>query len=75
MHDMTMRYGNETIMHNKTEDVHGPQDTAPLDNIPPNCSMPKQDGESSAKYNEAPDPHHDQAELQEHFQQLKEWLT
>ena len=71
---MTVRYGGQIIIHNVTEDVPGPQDAAPLDNIPPNYSMPEQDGESSAKYSEDPNPCCDIAKLQEHFQQLKEQL-
>ena len=67
-----MRYGNQTIMYNDTEDMPAPQNTASLDNIPLNYSMPKQDGESSAKYSENPDPYCDLARLLEHFQQLQE---
>ena len=62
-------------MPDDTEDPPAPQDTAPLDNIPPNHSMAEQDGESSTKYSESPDPYCDLAKLQKHFQQLKEWLT
>ena len=65
-----MRYGNQTVIHNDTEDA-----PAPLENTPPDCSMPKQGSESSAKYSKDSDPHCDLAELQEHFQQLQEQLT
>ena len=69
---MTMRYRNQTIMYNDTKDAPATQDTASQDNIPLNGIMPKQDGESSTKYSKDPDPYHDLAELQEHFQQLQE---
>ena len=61
-------------MYNNIKDVPAPQDTNALVNTPLDCSMHKQDGESSAKYRVDPNPHHDLAELQEHFQQLQEWL-
>ena len=69
-HGMTMRYGNQTIMHKDTEDVPAPPDNTPL-----NHSIHRQDSESSTEYSEEPDPHCDLADLQEHFQQLQEWLT
>ena len=47
--DSMMRYGNQTIMHDNTEDMPSPHNTAPLDNTPLNCSMPEQDSESSTK--------------------------
>ena len=59
------------VKHDVTNDAN----ITPHDNIPPNCCMPKQDGESSSKYSENPNLYYNLAELQEHFQQLQEWLT
>ena len=39
---MTVRCGNQTIMHNDTEDAPAPQDTTPLGNTPQNHRMAKQ---------------------------------
>ena len=39
-------------MHDNTKDAPAPYNTAPLDNTPWNCSMPKQDSDSPAKYSE-----------------------
>ena len=74
-HGMTVRCGNQTVIHDDSKDAPASQDTAPLDNTPPNCSMSKQDSESPTEYSKGPDSHHDLAELQKHFQQLQEWLT
>ena len=51
-------------MHDDTEDTPAPQDTAPLNNLPLNCSIPEQNGESSAEYSRDHNPHCDLAELQ-----------
>ena len=49
--------------------------TLPLDNTPSTHSIPELDGEVIAKYSNNPNPQCDQAELQEHVQQLQEWIT
>ena len=59
-------------MYDDTKDEPTPQNTAPLDNVPLNHSIPEQDGESSPKYSEDPNLHCNLAELQEHFQHLLE---
>ena len=74
-YSMTMRYGNQTIMYDDTEDTPAPNKTASLDNTQPTHSIPKQDGEATAKYSDDSNPQCALVELQEHFQQHQEWLT
>ena len=45
-----MRYINQTIMYDDTEDMPAPHNTAPLENAPPTLSIPKHNGEASIKY-------------------------
>ena len=70
-----MRYGNQTIVYDDTEDTPALHDTASLENTPPTHSILEQYGETIAKYCKDPNHQIDLAELQEIFQQLLEWLT
>ena len=56
-------------MYDGTEDMPAPQDTAPLETVPPKHSIPEHNSEASTKYSEDPNPYCDIAVLQEHFQQ------
>ena len=56
-----------------TPRTFSPRDTAPLENTPPTHSILEQDG--ATEYSEDPNPQGDLADLQEHLQQLQEWLT
>ena len=69
-HTMTIRYGN-----NDAEDVPALQDLACLDLAPPDHTMPRQDSDSSNKYNEETDTHCHLAELLEQFQLLQDQFT
>ena len=63
---------NHISIYDDMKDMPTPQYITPLDNTPPDQSMPKQGDESSAKYSEDIDLHCDLAKRQEHFQQLQE---
>ena len=67
---MTTRYG----IHN-TENVSATQDSAPLDLVSPDNTMPKGDNESSDEYSEETDTHHSMVELLEQFWQLKDQFS
>ena len=63
-HTMTIRYGNHDA-----KDIPAPQDSASLDHVPPEHTMPGQDSDSSNEYNEETDTHCPLAEFLEQFQQ------
>ena len=71
-HNMTTRYGNQSLMYDDTKDTTAPHHMAPLENSAPIHSIQEQDGETNTEYSEEPNPHRDLAELWEHFQQLQE---
>ena len=72
---MTMKYRNQAVLYDNTEGTSTGHDAATLENTPSTHSILEKDGETNTKYSEDPKSQRDQADLQEHFQQLQEWLT
>ena len=62
---MTTRYRSHYI-----EDIPVTQDSAPLDLVPQEHTMPIEDNKSSDEYSEETDSHHPLAELLQQFCQL-----
>ena len=68
-----MRYDDQTVMYDDTEEMSAPHGTALLETTPTIHSKPELDSESATRYSE--DPERDLVQLQEHFQQFQERIN
>ena len=62
-------------MHDDTDEMHGPHDTASLETTPTTHSIPELNSDTTARYSEDTNHQRDLVQLQEHLQQLQERLN
>ena len=72
---MQMRYNNQTVMYDDTEEKPASHHSAPLDTIPTTHSILGLDGETATGYSEDTNPQRDLVKLQDHFKELWERFT